>query len=86
MQESTLRALKTICGAIHYTLTRYHQREIGPRDWEYLCSYLELDKASLYGIELNASGFILWSKTLTFRYRGSQFHQQRKVEIHHLTT
>lgn len=85
MTEQKLRALKTICGSIRYTLTRYNQKEIGERDWEYLCSYLGIDKQSIYGIELSGSGFLFWSKVVVFRYRDSQFHDQRRIEIQDFT-
>lgn len=81
MTEQNLRALKTICGAIHYTLITYNTNEIGQRDWEYLCSYLNIDRNTIYGIELAGSGFVFWSKAKSFRYRGNQFHQYRQVHI-----
>jgi hypothetical protein len=81
MTEKTLSTLKTVCGAIHYALTTYNRAEIPDRDWEYLSSSLELDRNTIYGIELTGSGFFFWSKHVSFRYRGSQFHHQRQIEI-----
>ena len=86
MTEQTLSTLKTVCGAIHYTLTTYNRSEIPDRDWEYLCSSLGLARNTIYAIELTGSGFYFWSKQVSFRYRGSQFHHQRQIEIKDFTT
>jgi hypothetical protein len=84
MTEQKLKALKTICGAIHYTLRRYNRIEIGERDWNYLCSYLEIEKDAIYAIELSGTGFLFWSKSISFRFRDNQFHYQRRIEIQNL--
>lgn len=84
MTEQKLKALKTVCGAIHYTLRRYNRIEISEREWGYLCSYLGIEKDAIYAIELSGTGFLFWSRRISFRFRDNQFHHQRKIEIEHL--
>lgn len=80
-------ALKTICGAIHYILTRYRQTEIGGREFDYLCGYLHLDKDIVYGVDVSAKGFVFFTKRLSLLYIHDDYsHDNRVVEILHRTT
>lgn len=49
--EWQLFAVKTVCGAIHYDLSRYNKRQIFEDHWSQLCVFFGIDKSSIYSIE-----------------------------------
>jgi hypothetical protein len=74
-------ALRTISGAIHYVLTRYDQREISERDWEYLCSHLKISLSTIYSIEVSNNGFLFFSRYISFRYCHHAFSEKRVIQF-----
>ena len=62
--ESTARALKTLCGAVYYIISRYD-------------SHLGISTNEVYCIDtLTPKGFLMSTRVLSIRYEHSDFHQQ----------
>jgi hypothetical protein len=80
-KEVNLEALKTLCGALHYDLTRYGRKEFNGRDFELLLGHLGLPQTVIYGIEVNGRGFTMTTKAMVLRYVHDDLHYKRKVEV-----
>ena len=74
-------ALKTICGAILYTLKRYNQREVSEYDWDFLSYYINVEKGAVHCVELTARGFILQTRNLSLQYVHHDNYANRLVTI-----
>jgi hypothetical protein len=74
-------ALKTICGAIKYTMNRYNEQEIYSHDWEYFCLVSGLSRSTVYNIALTKDGFLLTTKGLSVKYIHHHIHEKRIVEV-----
>ena len=81
ISNENLYALKTICGAIHYVLTRYSSKEIPERDLQCLFSYLDLPVRTIYGVEVTNQSLLLITKDIAFKYVHSDFHEKRLIEF-----
>jgi hypothetical protein len=76
-----INVLKTICGAIHYAMHRYNEKEISFRDWDYFCSALGLSISTVYCIELTKEELFFATKNFSIRYKHHNMHEQRTIEI-----
>jgi hypothetical protein len=77
------QALKTVGGAVYYTLRRYTEKEITGYDWDYLCGYLSIDKKAIYSVEILSDGFLLSTKSVRCLYHHHEMHGQRDIQITH---
>jgi hypothetical protein len=59
MRDYNLPALRTLGGAINYTLRRYNQKTVNEesRDWQLLASFLGVSVNDVPEVQLTADGF-----------------------------
>jgi hypothetical protein len=74
-------ALKSIFGAIRYTMLRYGYKEISDHDWQYACSALGIQTSTVYCIELTSYGFLLSTKEMVIKYTDHSMHGERVIDI-----
>jgi hypothetical protein len=77
IEEGKANALRTIGGAIFYTLNRYGQLMDMHRDM--LCSYIGKTVNEPYCIEPTKNGFLYTTKDVLFEYVDHYLHEERQV-------
>jgi hypothetical protein len=73
--------LNTICGGIHYDLSRYGRKEILACELEQLIGFLHIISDSIYNVQLDTRDFIFTTASPTLRYIHDDLHDKRRVEI-----
>lgn len=76
-----VHALRTVCAAVHYQMTRYPLVEIPQYDWHFLTSYLHIPDETVYWLEIKKENMIISTKDFVFWFRHNEDHSKRLVEI-----
>jgi hypothetical protein len=82
MKTEIIRALKTLGGALHYSITRYEPSEayLDGRDWELFVGNLNLPVDVMHGIEMNPNDFTIYTKYFKLLYRRNGYNtDQRRI-------
>lgn len=74
-------ALRTLGGAIDYTVRRYGRIATDSRDWEILASHLQVSKDTAPVVELVDGGFVLEAEGKRMMYRHHDENHKRTVML-----
>lgn len=81
-QIESQQVLRTLCGAIHYTLTRYGSLPSSARDWQLLCGWLHVPAASSLVVRaIDSKHMELQIGDTIVAYDHSDFHSDRSVSV-----
>ena len=82
MKDESIKAIKTIAGGLFHSILTKNRRELSGRDWELLCSHLQIDTDTIHSVSPIPNGFTLSTRVVSLRYVHDNCHiEKRKVEV-----
>jgi hypothetical protein len=80
MKPESVQALRSLGGGMLHALRLYGKPYFNENhDWAIFCSHLHIPEDTVHGVEVTMTGFILYTRKMTFKYTHDDFSNDARI-------